>query len=56
MSTNNYILNLLNIKEHNIFILNKIEEKTIKKNNYKVIENILSYKSDFCPCCDIVNR
>lgn len=55
MSNNDYILNLLNIKDNNIFILNKIEEKVIKKTNYKVIEGILTYKPDFCPSCGIVN-
>lgn len=56
MSNNDYILNLLNIKDPNIFILNNIEEKVIKKKNYKVIEGILTYKPDFCPCCGIINQ
>ena len=30
MSTNNYILNLLNIKDNNIHIYEKIDEKIIK--------------------------
>ena len=53
MSTNDYILNLLNIKDKNIFILNNIEEKVIKNKNYKVIEGILTYKPEKCPCCKI---
>ena len=56
MSTNDYILDLLNIKDKNIFILNNIEEKVIKNKNYKVIEGILTYKPQSCPCCGIVNE
>ena len=43
MSTNNYILNLLNIKDNNIHIYEKIDEKVIKGTNYKIIEGILTY-------------
>lgn len=56
MSNNDYILNLLNIKDPNIFILNNIREKVIKKKNYKIIEGILTYKPEFCPCCGIINQ
>lgn len=56
MSTNDYILNLLNIKDKNIFILNNIEERAIKGKNYKVIEGILTYKPEICACCGIVNE
>ena len=56
MSHNDYILNLLNIEDHNIFILNNIQNKTIKNKNYKVVEGILTYTSDHCPCCGIVNE
>ena len=56
MSNNDYILNLLNIKDPNIFILNNIEEKVIEKKNYKVIEGILTYKPNFCPCCGVINQ
>lgn len=39
MSTNNYILKLLNIKDNNIHIfLNKMENKDIKCKTYKIIE------------------
>jgi hypothetical protein len=55
MSNNDYILNLLNIKDHNIHILNNITEKVIKGKNTKIIEGILSYIPDYCPCCDIKN-
>ena len=44
MSTNDYILNLLNIKDKNIIILDgKQETKKIKGNNYKIIEGYLTY-------------
>lgn len=56
MSMNNYILNLLNIKDKNIFILPNIEERLIKNKKYKVIEGILTYIPDYCPCCGCVNE
>ncbi len=56
MSTNNYILNLLNIKDENIKIFEKIEEKIIKGKNYKILEGILSYNPKYCPCCGCVNQ
>ena len=57
MSVNNYILNLLNIKDDNITILsNKIENKVIKGVNYKIIEGILTYNPDYCPCCGTINQ
>lgn len=37
MSTNNYILNLLNIKDENIHIITECKEKEIKGKNYKII-------------------
>ena len=56
MSINNYILNLLNIEDKNIFILPNIQEKIIKNKNYKIIEGILTYTPEFCPCCGCVNE
>ena len=57
MSINNYILNLLNIEDNNIYILSdKLEKRTIKGNNYKIIEGILTYTPSFCPCCGCVNE
>ena len=56
MSNNDYILNLLNIKDPNIFILNNIEERVIKNKNYKIIEAILTYTPKVCPCCGVVNE
>ena len=57
MSINNYILNLLNIKDNNIYILsNKLETKIIKGKNYKIIEVILTYIPGCCPCCGCINE
>lgn len=55
MSNNNYILNLLNIKDDNITILHNIQENFIKGCKFKIIEGILTYKPKFCPCCGICN-
>ena len=57
MSTNNYILDLLNIKDTNIYILTEnISYKMIKGKNYKLIEAILTYNPTFCPCCGCINE
>ena len=56
MPMNNYILNLLNIKDENIFIIPKIEEKIIKNKNYKIIEGFLTYIPEYCPCCGCINE
>ena len=56
MSMNNYILNLLNIKDKNIYILPNIEERLIKNKKYKVIEGFLTYIPNNCPCCGCVNE
>ena len=57
MSTNNYILNLLNIEDKNIFINTKnIQNKVINGKNYKIIEAFLSYSPDFCPHCGVINE
>ena len=57
MSINNYILNLLNIKDENIYILtNNFQNKVIKGKNYKIIEGILTYNPDFCPKCGCINE
>jgi transposase len=56
MSNNDYILNLLNIKDPNIFILDTIQEKVIKNKNYKIIEAILTYIPEACPCCGVINE
>lgn len=57
MSINNYILNLLNIKDENIYILtNNFQNKVIKGKNYKIIEGILTYNPAFCPKCGCINE
>lgn len=57
MSTNNYILNLLNIKDKNIYILaNKENFKKINNINYKIVEAILTYTPTHCPCCGSINE
>lgn len=57
MSNNDYILNLLNIKDKNIYILNdSIKERKIKEKNYKIIEGILTYNPECCPICKHVNQ
>ena len=55
ISMNNYILNLLNIKDPNIYICQKIEEKVIKGVNNKLVFGVLTYKPNYCPKCGIVN-
>ena len=57
MSANNYILNLLNIEDNNIFInTNNIQNKTINGKNYKIIEAFLTYFPNSCPNCGVVNE
>ena len=57
ISINNYILNLLNIKDTNIHILtDKLSNKVIKGKNSQIIEAILTYNPNFCPCCGCVNE
>ena len=57
MSTNNYILNLLNIKDKNIQILtDKEKSQKIKGKNYKIIEGLLSYTPVSCPVCNCLNN
>lgn len=57
MYTNDYILNLLNIKDPNIYILpTEPKTKLINGKNYKIIEAILTYLPEYCPCCGCINR
>ena len=57
MSINNYILNLLNIKDKNIHILtDNLSNKVIKGKNFQIIEAILTYIPEYCPCCGCVNE
>ena len=53
---NNYILNLLNIKDKNIYIKEKIEEKIIRGKNNKLVFGILTYNPTYCPKCGCVNE
>lgn len=57
MSINNYILNLLNIKDNNIYIFSdKLEKREIKGKSYKIVEGVLTYTPAFCTCCGVVNE
>ena len=57
MSNNDYILNLLNIEDKNIFIFSdSIRYESIRGKNYKIIEGILTYIPDSCPCCGCINQ
>lgn len=57
MSTNDYILNLLNIEDKNIFILkDSIQETFIKNVKHKIVEGFLSYNPNYCPCCGCINQ
>lgn len=40
----------------NISILPNIKDKIIKNKKYKIIEGVLTYIPDFCPCCGCVNE
>lgn len=33
-----------------------MQRKNYKKKNYKIIEGVLTYNPEFCPCCKIVNQ
>ena len=55
MSQNNYILNLLNIKDENIKITsNSVIYEEFDNIKYKVIEGILTYQPPFCSRCGCV--
>ena len=56
MSTNNYILNLLNIKDENIYIKQELQNKVIKGKNYKIVVGLLTYNPSHCPCCGVINQ
>ena len=57
MSNNDYITNLLNIEDKNIYIMpNMIENINIKGKNTKVIYGILTYNPEYCLCCGVVNK
>ncbi len=57
MSNNDYIINLLNIKDKNIHIIpNMIDNLIIKGKNTKVIYGVLTYKPKYCLCCGVINQ
>ena len=57
MSYNDYIRNLLNIKDKNIYFNeNLIENKIIKGKNTKIIYAILTYIPNYCPLCGVINE
>ena len=50
MSQENYILDLLNIKDKNIKLTqNFYKKENIEGIDYKIVEAILSYEQAFCP-------
>ena len=53
---NNYILNLLNIKDENVYICEKVDEKVIKGVNNKLLFGVLTYNPSFCSKCGVVNN
>lgn len=55
MSNQNYIINILNLKEKNIiFKENFYYEAKINGITHKIFEGFLSYQPDFCPKCGVV--
>ena len=55
MSNQNYIINILNLKENNlIFKENFYYESKIKGMIHKIFEAYLSYTPDYCPKCGVV--
>ena len=55
MSNQNYIINILNLKENNlIFKENFYYESKIKGMIHKIFEAYLSYTPEFCPKCGVV--
>ena len=55
MSIQNYIINILNLKDNNIlFKENFYKEVKIKGILHKIFEGYLSYKPSFCPKCGVV--
>ena len=53
---NNYILNLLNIKDKNIIFTDKIDEINIKGKSNKALYAVLTYNPDYCPLCGVINE
>jgi len=53
---NNYILDLLNIKDKNIKIDERSDIKTKNKKKIKVLYGTLSYNTEYCPKCGCINE
>lgn len=55
MSNQNYIINILNLKDKNIiFKENFYQEDKINNVTHKIFESYLSYQPEFCPKCGVV--
>ena len=55
MSNQNYIINILNLKEKNVFFKEKFySEEIINGITNKIFEGYLSYQPEFCPKCGCV--
>jgi len=55
MSNQNYIIDMLELKDSNVFFKeNFYYKETIKGITYKIFEGYLSYKPSFCPSCGVV--
>lgn len=53
---NNYILDLLNIKDKNIKIDERSDIKRRKHKNIKILYGTLSYNPEYCPKCGCINE
>lgn len=56
ISMNNYILDLLNIKDKNIKIEERSDIKTKNKKKTKILYGTLSYSPEYCPKCGCINE
>lgn len=56
ISMNNYILDLLNIKDKNIKIDERSDIKKKKRKNIKILYGTLSYNPEYCPKCGCINE
>ena len=55
MSSQNYITDILNLKEKNIIFKEKFyKEEKIKGITHKIFEGYLSYQPKFCPKCGVI--
>ena len=55
MSNQNYIIDMLELKDSNVYFKENFYYKEIIKGiAYKIFEGYLSYKPSFCPSCGVV--